>query len=145
MKKGIKITLISLAVLAVVSCIAISLHVNAASENLRKHGTANWQLGKIDFDQDLDSLTKAQAQAAIWKVNGIKQAVFNEKSKTMVFAYQNNGELSHQAVYDQFMANGDFKASLYRPSEESLASGCPVMNNNSFFNKLGKFIQGLFS
>lgn len=125
--------------------VTLAVHIYMVIPKADANQTANWQLGRITFEAPMDSATVAEAKSAIWKVPGIKQAVFNAKDGNLVFAYVNNGELNHDKVYSTFMSNGSFNAELYRPSETELAASCPAIDKSSITYKLGSYFQDLFA
>ncbi|TXC76206.1 heavy-metal-associated domain-containing protein [Luteibaculum oceani] len=145
MKKWIKISLISSASIMIVLVAILAVHIYMVTGNGPKHPTANWQLGKIDFQEPLDSLQTVSAKKAIWSVAGVKQAVFHPEGKNVVFAINTNGDLTHDKVYEQFSTKIDFQAELFQPSGEQLAASCPVIDEESITYKLGSYFQNLFA
>ncbi len=145
MNKWIKRTLIGVAAIALLLVGTLAVHIYMVVDAKPKSTGANLQLGKIDFASPIDSTTHAKASKAIYSIEGINRAYFNKEQGNLVFAYMNDGTLSHQKVYDQFMAKGDFNATLFRPSAEQLAASCPAIDKNSFTYQMGSYFEKLFA
>lgn len=145
MKKWIKISLISSVSVVFVLVAILAVHIYMVTGNGPKNPTANWQLGKIDFEQPLDSIQKVEAKKAIWSVNGVKQAVFHPEGKNVVFAINTDGNLTQNKVYTTFREKIDFQATLFQPSSDQLVGSCPVIDEESITYKLGAYFQNLFA
>lgn len=146
MKKWLKWTIYSVTGVFILLVATLAIHIAMVTPSgTPKNQTANWQLGKIDFASSLDSAQYKEAKKAIWQINGIKQAVIGTDRDNLVFAYTNNGDLTHEKVYENFSKNISFESSLFTPSADQMAASCPVIDKSSITYRLGNYFQDLFA
>jgi len=111
--------------LALASIIAISLSIHIYSVMESKPQGGHTQLGRIDIRENLDASESGWIKSDIKKVEGVKHAFLNAKSKRLIFSF-NPETHSSQKIFRAFSERTRLDAKLYSPSSEVAASGCPI-------------------
>ncbi len=123
--------------------ITLGVHIYMVTRPNDQHHM-NWQLSRIDFEEQPDSLTASLAVKTLKGIEGVKHVYLNQKAGTLVYGFE-TGKLDAQMVFEEFKTKGDFKAKPYIPLASNLSNGCPVIDKTSLTYRLGVFFQNLFS
>lgn len=122
--------------------LALGIHLYQVTDHFYAPQGPQYQLARIDFYAPLNAEEITQVRSAVQHLPGVQKAYYNTNDHILVYAYT-VGELDQQRVYDQLMQNGNYTASRFIPDQQMLASGCPVLSDNS--SSLLNLYKELFS
>lgn len=138
-KRLIKIVLWTAGILSILF-IALVVHI-AVVTNPKDKPHYNVELGRIDFQQPVDSITADKLVSHIKKMDGVGKAVYNNQYHNIVFSYQ-LAKTSRQHVYESLISTYKVPAKRYVPSQTAVTAGaCPVVNKNSVLKTLARQVQ----
>jgi hypothetical protein len=119
-------------IVALVAFIAFSIHFWIVTTPLNEGPSV--QLGRIDFQEQIDSTEAAKITTYVKSLEGIRTTYFNIPGRAFVFGYATNTNQTIDNVFKQVMTLKAYKATRY-VSDNNKPSGCPVMNEDSFFHR----------
>ncbi len=144
-KKLIKRILFGALALFVVFVITLGVHIYMVTAPIREmKKQPQLQLTRIDFKQEMDSVSVEKIKNAAMSLDGVHNCLFNPQGKMFVVGFYNDKQNSEK-VYKAVMASGNYKAEKFVPTEEGLAKGCPAIDKSSFTYQLGNMFEKLFS
>lgn len=112
--------------------IVLAVHIYSVTKPVY-YDNNDLQLARIDFRQDLDAAEASKVRSFVMAMPGVQNVMFNEHDRTLVYGYT-LGQQTSENVFTSLMRSGDYKAVRFIPTEEQMASGCPMGggNKNSF-------------
>lgn len=119
--------------------LVLMVHIVVMVKNMPHYTNPTVQLARADFKEPVDSGSAARIQQQIKKLPGVASTYFNQKAGILVYAYDNRKN-NAQNIYDDVVRNSGFRSVRYTVTAEDLKSGCPVMNDNSFYGKLTNMV-----
>ncbi|GAB3349605.1 hypothetical protein GCM10027566_06020 [Arachidicoccus ginsenosidivorans] len=136
----IKWTLIGLVGLAFLLFLTLVIHIGVMVYHKGPLPFEHIQMARTDFLSPLDSKQIAQLKSNLGAQKGIKSIYLNTKDHNVVYSFDNR-ENSASSIYQNAINEMHIKAKPYTVSAKDLESGCPVMNNHSFYGKLTSVIS----
>ncbi len=100
----------------------------------------NWQLSRIDFEEPITDEKAKEINQALKSIEGIKATNINREHQNVVYAYETKALNAHE-VFVEFMTKGDFRAKPFKAPLISEATGCPVIDKNSFTYRFSALIK----
>lgn len=100
------------------------------------------QLARIDFKQEVDSLSAITIKNTVLSFDGVDAGYFNIPDKTFIYSFDPNKQNADK-IFTQLVADGNYKAVRFRVSDSQLTSGCPVIDKSSFTYQLTSRIQNI--
>lgn len=141
MNKWIKRSLIGLLSISLILFTVLVIHIYQVTKP-SPNPTMAWTLERIDVAQeDIPNLTLAAK--TIRNQEGVRTCKVNREQGTMVFAYDTGSGFEPNKVVEA-ISDITPTASLFTPSEEDLATSCPVMDQESLSYRFGNFIKNTF-
>ena len=139
-KKGrfLKISLITITVLALLTAIHVILIVDTSPVD-----NGNIELTRVDFNSKIDQSVAVPIQTTISKLPGVTQTVLNNQDGNIVVGFDNN-KTNIQSIYEAIELKYPKMSTIFIPTEEDLASSCPVMNRNSATFRVVSTIKNIF-
>lgn len=137
--KKIKVALLSILGIAVLFFLALLVHITIMVKEMKALPEATIQMARADFIQPVDSINAVQIENKVMDQPGVKSTYFNSKDYTLVYSFDNRVN-NAQNIYDHAIKNDGFRSTRYIVSAADLSTGCPVMNDNSFYGKLTAFV-----
>ncbi|MCH7408217.1 heavy-metal-associated domain-containing protein [Belliella sp. DSM 111904] len=138
----LKRILIGTTLLLVVLVTTLAVHIYAVTRP-KPGAISHLALTRIDFDQSLDSLQAVQMTNLVNKLEGVQEVRVNKNSGHVICMY-NHKEISPNDIAAMLKSETSMVASVYQPSQETLAQSCPAFNEESLTYKLGAFFQKSF-
>lgn len=125
--------------------IVLAVHIYLVTQPKETNPTAAWQLARIDLDETtpLSQEIISASYKALKEIDGIQRISVNAEQGNIVIAYFTNKHTSEN-IYNEFAKKTNLNSSLFIPSKDQLAQGCPVIDEASISYKLGSFFQGIF-
>jgi hypothetical protein len=105
---------------------------------------AEMQLGRIDFQDTLNSEQAAQAVQAMKAIDGVQIVKLNREHTSLVYSFS-TGAYSLADVASQFQQSVAIPCQAYIPDTNDLAKGCPVINKRSLMYRFTIFLHNTFS
>ena len=130
-RKIIKWSLITASV-AVILFLALGVHLYYVTDNFYQDQRTQpqLQLGRIDFQQPIDSAEAKIIQAKVKTIPGVQKTYFNIPDQTLVYSFYNH-EQNAANVFASFNQTNTIPATRYVVAEADKASGCPAMSDNA--------------
>jgi hypothetical protein len=135
--------LLGIAAIAILMISTLAIHIYMVTKPNAEYHT-NWQLSRIDFEAPIDSVQAHVAISSIKRIEGVQRAILNAEAGTLVFAFDPQ-QYSSEKIYTHFQKMGFANTSLFIPTEDQLATSCPIMDKTSISYRIGVFFQNLFS
>lgn len=111
--------------------------------NKPKGGVDGWQLARIDFKEQINSVQVAEIRNVLHAQKGIKHSLFNAKEDVLIYAFDPTEQQS-EAVFNVLQKETPYKTERYVVSAGDLAGSCPVINKNSITYRISSGFQKLF-
>ena len=122
--------------------VVLFVHIYMVTRPNTDSATNNWQLGRIDFEQTLNSEEAILAKTAMKQIPGIQHVYVNNNHGTLVYSY-NLGEKTNDEVFAEFSQKTSFKIKPYESKNPNGAEGCPVLDKSSLTYRVGNFFQNV--
>lgn len=122
--------------------LALGIHLYQVTDHFYAPQGPQYQLARIDFHAPLNAEEVSHVRSTVQQLQGVQKAYYNAGDNILVYAYT-IGAQDQQRVYDHVMQSGNYSASRFIPDQQTLASGCPVLAENS--SSLPNLYKDLFS
>lgn len=124
--------------------IALGIHLYFVTDNFYQSKGPQLQMGRIDFQQDVDSTDAVKIQAAVNQIAGVEKSYFNLEDDILVFAFYNDQQTT-ESIYIKLMSTGNYKAEKFVAAQDAGIAGCPVMSGKSATGGLLLLYKNIFS
>lgn len=144
-KKVLKITGISVLTLTCMAGLVLVIHIYQMKELAKQRKSADvLLLGRVDFKQDIDSISARSISGFVKSMKGVKSVYFNVKDDVLVYTFMSKSQ-SAASIYNAIQAKWPLKAELYKVSKEQMANGCPAgMEDKGFMASVSSGMEKLF-
>lgn len=102
------------------------------------------QLSRIDFKEPIDSAKAKTINSQLRSINGVKNTHINLRDGIVVYSHDVNKVNAEQA-FESLLQKGNYKAERFVVTDDMKATGCPIMDRNSFSYRFSNGIQKLFN
>jgi hypothetical protein len=111
-----------------------------------KYDNNDLQLSRIDFKENIDSLKANDIRHFVSSLPGVQNTMLNMKDGILVYGYL-LGKQNSNAVFDQLMQHGHYKAEKFVVTDEMKAGGCPMAgkDRSSLVYRLTGYIYKLLN
>lgn len=140
--KKVKIAIFSLLGVAVLFFAVLLVHIVIMVKNRPPVENATIQMARADFNEPIDATAATKIQNEIKEQPGVKSTYFNSKTNILVYTFDNRDN-DAQDIYNKTIKNSGFASVRKIYSAEESKTGCPVMDNNSFYGKLTKVVTSI--
>lgn len=131
-------------VLGVIALLFLTLIVHILLVTPKNYDNNNLQLSRIDFKEPIDSAKAKTINSQLRSVDGIKNTHINLKDGILVYSYDVNKVNADQA-FEALIQKGNYKATRFVVTDEMKATGCPIMDRNSFSYRFSNGVQKIFN
>lgn len=138
--KKLKIGIWSVLGLAVLLFITLIIHIAVMVHKRGPIAFSTEQMARADFQTQVDSSLAKNIQQKIMSIKGVKNTYFNLKDNILIYTFDNRTNTA-QHIFDKGIKTSGIPVVRYTVSKADLSSGCPVMNNNSFYGKLTTIVS----
>lgn len=102
------------------------------------------QLSRIDFKEPIDSAKAKTINSQLRSINGVKNTHINLKEGIVVYSHDVN-TINAEQTFETLLQKGNYKAERFVVTDAMKATGCPIMDRNSFSYRFSNGIQKLFN
>ena len=142
MKKGLfKKSLLGAGMAFLLSVLVLGIHIFMVTRPKAPTATT-LVMARIDFKKDLTKDDASKITTWLYQQNGINHVLCNPAGKLVVFTYYPVKTTPEQIVA-RLNTTTPYQGERFMPSQNQLASGCPVAAT-SFTYKASKFFNHLF-
>ncbi|MCH7400562.1 heavy-metal-associated domain-containing protein [Belliella kenyensis] len=138
----LKRILLGTTLILVILVTTLAVHIYAVTRP-KTGAISHLALTRIDFNQSLDSLQAGSLSELAESINGVQEVRVNKSSGHVICMYMHK-EVSPKEIADKLHSATSMMASVYQPSEETLAQSCPAFSEESLTYRLGAFFQRSF-
>jgi len=130
-RKIIKWSIIVTSVAAILF-LALGVHLYYVTDNFYQEQRAlpQLQLGRIDFQQPVDSATAKIIQAKVKSIPGVQKTYFNIADKILVYSFYNTAQ-NAENIFASFNQTNNIPATRYVVAEADKTKGCPAMSDEA--------------
>lgn len=135
LRKKIKWTLIGILSVSFLLFLTLIVHIAVMVYHKAPLPFEHVQMARADFQAPLSATQLKKIKERLEQQKGIQSTFFNTKDRNVVYTFDNRentaGQIYHLAIQDPA-----YHSSPYTVTQADLASGCPVIDNHSFYGKL---------
>jgi hypothetical protein len=105
---------------------------------------ATVQISRIDFKNDLDSLSANLIKKQMHLIAGVKQEIIIKKNVLVYF--HDNKLADSKTIFNQLMQKGNYEAKRFEvPAEMMGKKVCPIMSSNSLSYKFSNLVKQILN
>ena len=104
---------------------------------------ATMQLGRIDFNEAIDSALSRDIHHSLLHLPGVQNVRVNATAQNATFIYDlktTSGDRVFHSLTDRIPVD----ATRFVPDPDAAASGCPIIDKDTFSNRLAQAVKKVF-
>lgn len=134
-RKKIKWFLLGTLGLAILLFLTLFIHIAVMVYHKGPLPFEHIQMARADFLAPLDKANVAQIKSRLEGQKGVKSTFFSPKDRDVVYTFDNR-QNNAANIYHAAIQGAAVPSKPYVVTAADLATGCPAMDNSSFYGKL---------
>ncbi len=139
-KKKLKVAAASLLGITFLFTAVLLIHIVVMIKNRKPLPAATLQMARADFKQAVPDQVMHNIEQSVSRQKGVKATYYNAGSRILIYSYDNKINTA-DAIYASAIEPSGILVARHLVTQSEAATGCPAMDDHSFYGKLTRMVD----